>query len=231
MNVTACPNCLTGSESLHLECRGVVIIKYLEDIKAQNEQYKNQVWAMTNHCRQLRDATRQFESECQRNAVKYQQVTEELGTERERREQAEKTADNLWAAIERASGFIQFVWTVCSDGAEDKKSVPTDLITVDSEGRCHAIDEVRAILEAYRFEVTMHETSLEERVSPILQAKNERITELEGILACQSTASSPDRGRNRGNRTRQRSRQRARRQFNRRDTSIASVTGSMGHSV
>ena len=94
--------------------------------------------------------------------------------EKERREQADKTADNLWAAVERASGFLEFIWAVCGEGIKRKTKLnPTDLIIMDGEGRCHAIDEARAILEAYRFKAMMHETRLEDRVHPLLQAKNE----------------------------------------------------------
>ena len=44
--------------------------------------------------------------------------------------------------MERASGFLKFIWAVYGEGIERKtKSDPTDLITMDGEGRCHIIDE------------------------------------------------------------------------------------------
>ena len=89
--------------------------------------------------------------------------------EKERREQADKTADNLWAAVERASGLIKFIRAICGNGVKGKtKYAPTDLITLNSKGRCHAINEARVMLEAYRFKTTMHEESFKDQGYPLL---------------------------------------------------------------
>ena len=76
--------------------------------------------------------------------------------------------------MERVLGFLKFIWAVCGEGVKRKtKSDPINLIIIDGKGRCHAINEAQAILEAYWFKATMHEARLKDRVYPLLQAKNE----------------------------------------------------------
>ena len=71
MATTACTNCSTMSNAIHLECQSGIVMKYLDDVKTQNKQYKRQIWIMDNHVRQLRAAAQQHETEHQRSAVKY----------------------------------------------------------------------------------------------------------------------------------------------------------------
>ena len=83
--------------------------------------------------------------------------------EKERREQVDKTVDNLWAAIKRALGLIKFIRAVYGDGVKGKtKYAPTNLITLDSKGRYHAINEARVMLEVYQFKIIMHKESFKD---------------------------------------------------------------------
>ena len=62
MATAACTNCSTMSDAIHLECQSGIIMKYLNDVKTQNEQYKQQIWIMDHHVWQLQAAAQQHET-------------------------------------------------------------------------------------------------------------------------------------------------------------------------